>query len=63
MEHLIGKTLSDCEKELADKKIRFVVVDNNHNVKGDTTLVTNVKVLPDNLVVLTTGEFIFNLED
>ncbi len=63
MEHLIGRTLTDCQKELESKNIKYTVVSNNHNVNGDTVLVTNVKVLQDNSVILTTGEFIFNLKD
>ena len=63
MEELIGMSLDECKKVLQSKGINFVVQNNNHKVSGDTVLVTNAKTTADNTVILTIGEFIFNLKD
>jgi len=55
--NLIGKPLSEVIKQLENYKI----IKNNFNVVGDE-LVTNVKEEVGNYLVLTTGEFIFNLK-
>lgn len=55
--NLIGKPLSEVIKQLENYK----VIKNNFNVVGDE-LVTNVKEEVGNYLVLTTGEFIFNLK-
>ena len=62
MDHFIGMKLSDVTNELEKNGISYYILDNNHNVNGDTTLVTNVKI-EDKTVKLTVGKFIFNLED
>ena len=62
MEYLIGKTLQECIDELTKIGLSYKVVDNNHKVVGDTKLVTNAKK-QDDTVILTVGEFIFNLKD
>lgn len=61
MEHFIGKTLQECINELTKMGLSYRVVENNHNVVGDNKLVTNAKRQND-IVILTVGEFIFNLK-
>ncbi len=63
MEHLIGLNIEDAKNELNNKGISFKIVSNNHNVCGDTCLVTNAVQLEDKTIVLTVGSFIFNLKD
>ena len=62
MDHLIGKTLQECIDEITKSGLKYQIVENNHNVDGDTKLVTNAKK-QDDIVILTIGEFIFNLKD
>ena len=62
MEHLIGLNIEDAKNELNNKGISFKIVKNNHNVCGDTCLVTNAVQLEDKTIVLTVGSFIFNLK-
>ena len=61
MEHLIGKSLQECVNEVTKAGLKYQIVENNHNVVGDTKLVTNAKI-QDGTVILTVGEFIFNLK-
>ena len=42
-------------------KEKFQVIDNNHNVNGDVTLVTNVQKNND-CFIITTGKFIFDIK-
>ncbi len=63
MKDYIGQKLEDVEKELDNQKISYKVVENNHNVDGDVTLVTNQEVLQDKTVLLTVGKFLFKLKD
>ena len=48
MKDYIGQRLEDVEKDLDNQKISYKVVENNHNVDGDVTLVTNQTILQDN---------------
>lgn len=59
---LIGKKLEDVINYLEKENIKYIVVDNNYNVNGDTKLVTNA-VANDNGYVITTGDFIFNIRN
>lgn len=61
MEDFVGKTLNEVTETLQKQNKKFVVKENNHNVVGDTILVTNVQELEDETVVLTVGNFILNL--
>ena len=63
MKDYIGQKLEDVEKELDNQKISYKVVENNHNVDGDVTLVTNQEVLQDKTFLLTVGKFLFKLKD
>ncbi len=63
MKDYIGQKLEDVEKELDNQKISYKVVENNHNVDGDVTLVTNQTILQDKTVLLTVGKFLFKLKD
>ena len=60
MQFLIGKKLDKAVNYLDSCNIKYKVVDNNFNVDGDTTLVTNV-ITYDDGVTLVTGKFIFDL--
>ena len=60
MRNLIGQKLDVAIQKLNENNIKYVVVENNHNVNGDTTLVTNVKT-QENLVIIYTGQFIFDV--
>lgn len=64
MNFLIGEKLDFVLQYLKQNKQDFEVevVSNNHNVQGDTTLVTNV-VVKDKTIILYVGEFIFNLKE
>ena len=57
----IGKKLEDVIAFLEKSNEKYVVKDNNHNVCGDTTLVTNIQKQND-YVLITTGEFIFDVK-
>ena len=63
MKDYIGQRLEDVEKDLDNQKISYKVVENNHNVDGDVTLVTNQTILQDKTVLLTVGKFLFKLQD
>ena len=62
MEHLIGKKLKDVLEILNNNGYEVIIKDNNHNVKGDTLLVTNI-VANDKTVILTVGSFIFDVRN
>ena len=51
MENFVGQKLDIVIKKLEDQGIFYELVCNNHNVEGDTKLVTNVKI-SENIVVL-----------
>ena len=61
MEQFIGEKLEDVVSLLEQSKEKYVVENNNHNVCGDTVLVTNVQKR-NGVIVLTTGEFIFDVK-
>ena len=61
MDNFIGMRIEEVISQLEKSKEKFQVVNNNHNVIGDTTLVTNVQQKNDCLVI-TTGEFIFDVK-
>ncbi|MGI5842375.1 MAG: hypothetical protein ACOX6H_03710 [Christensenellales bacterium] len=61
MKNFIGLPLSQVINELEKTNTPYEVVMNNFIIEGDTKLVTNVKS-QNNKVVLTVGEFIFNLK-
>ena len=63
MKDYIGQRLEDVEKDLDNQNISYQIVNNNHNVDGDVTLVTNQKVLQEKTVLLTVGKFLFKLKD
>lgn len=63
MKDYIGQRLEDVKKELDNQNISYQIVNNNHNVDGDVTLVTNQKILQDKTVLLTVGKFLFKLKD
>lgn len=63
MEHLVGLSKELALQELEKKGMSFEIVCNNHNVQGDTMLVTNAKLSENNTVILTIGSFIFDLKD
>lgn len=62
MDHYIGLNIEIVKKELDSKGIPYKIINNNHNVQGDTVLVTNI-VTKDNTAIITVGEFIFDLKD
>lgn len=62
MTDLIGRPLSYAEDYLKKNNLSYTVVDNNFCVKNGTKLVTNVKA-DKNMIVLTVGEFIFDLKE
>ena len=61
MLEFIGKKLEDVIALLEKTNEKYVVKDNNHNVCGDTTLVTNIQK-QDDCIMITTGEFIFDVK-
>lgn len=61
MDNFIGMRIEDVISQLENSKEKFQVVNNNHNVDGDATLVTNVKREND-CIIITTGEFIFDVK-
>ena len=63
MENFVGQKLDIVINELKKQEKSYKLVCNNHNVEGDTKLVTNVEMGEDNVIILTYGEFIFNLKD
>lgn len=60
MEDFIGLPLENVIESLKKSNIDYVVKNNNSHVVGDTVLVTNAKK-QNNIVVLTVGEFIFDI--
>lgn len=63
MSHYIGMNIDIVTSELKKKGIPYQIINNNHNVQGDTILVTNFQITQDNTAIITVGEFIFNLKD
>ena len=63
MKDYIGQRLEDVKKELDNQNISYQIINNNHNVDGDVTLVTNQTILQDKTVLLTVGKFLFKLKD
>ncbi|MBO5884753.1 MAG: hypothetical protein J6Q51_03055 [Clostridia bacterium] len=63
MDHYIGMNIDFVVGELENKGIPYKIINNNHNVIGDTTLVTNFELTKENTAIITVGEFIFNLKD
>ena len=61
MEHFIGKRIEEVVSQLELSKEKYVIMDNNHNVNGDTILVTNIQKKGD-VVYITTGSFIFDIK-
>ena len=61
MDNFIGMRIEDVISQLEKSKEKFIVINNNHNVIGDKTLVTNIQYKNDCYVV-TTGEFIFDIK-
>lgn len=62
MEYFIGERLEVVLNYLAQKGLKYEVIDNNFSVDGDTRIVTNIKEV-NGIVYITTGNFIFNLEN
>ena len=58
---IIGKSLDEVVSLLDNSKEEYVILNNNHNVCGDRVLVTNFQK-KDNIVYITTGEFIFDVK-
>lgn len=63
MKDYVGQRLEDVEKDLDNQNISYQIINNNHNVDGDVTLVTNQTILQDKTVLLTVGKFLFKLKD
>ena len=61
MNKFIGKPLEKVYDMLKSKGKHIILANNNHNVSGDTRLVTNVTEIEDKIII-TYGEFIFNLK-
>lgn len=62
MQEYIGENLQKVVNILQSSGIKYIIKDNNYSVSGDTKLVTNVQVI-DKTVVLTTGDFIFDVRN
>ena len=62
MINLIGLPLDRAIKIVKDCGLKVVVIGNNYCVKEEVKLVTNAKTQGDE-VVLTVGEFIFDLKE
>ena len=62
MMELIGKKLEDVINYFESHNIKYNIIDNNFNVDGDTTLVTNVIANDDGYIVVT-GKFIFDVRN
>ena len=62
MQKFIGEKLDDVILYLKANDIKYVVENNNHNICGDTMLVTNI-VAKDDAVILTVGSFIFDVRN
>ena len=61
MDNFIGMRIEEVISQLESSKEKFMVINNNHNVNGDTILVTNVQK-KDDCWIITTGEFIFDIK-
>ena len=61
MEEFIGKRIEEVVSQLELSKEKYVINDNNHNVCGDTILVTNIQKR-DDIIYITTGSFIFDIK-
>ena len=46
---------------IKSKNLAYEIINNNFNINGDTTLVTNI-IAKDNTVYLTVGSFIFDVK-
>ena len=62
MKKFIGEKLEVVLSYLEEKGINYSVEENNHNINGDTKLVTNI-IAKDKTVVLTVGSFIFDVRN
>lgn len=62
MQNFVGYPLEDVEKHLKEKNLNYKIEKNNFKVEGDRLLVTNAKS-QDEMIVLTVGEFIFEIGD
>ena len=58
----IGEKLENVVNYLISNNIKYEIYDNNFNIDGDTTLVTNY-ANEDGIVKLTTGKFIFDIRN
>ena len=61
MQEFIGKPLHEVLEALKNNSKKVTLQNNNFNVVGDTKLVTNIFETKDEIIV-TFGEFIFNLK-
>ena len=62
MQKFIGEKLEVVLKALNSKGIPYEIIDNNFNINGDTTLVTNI-IAKDETVIITVGSFIFDVRN
>ena len=62
MKNFIGDKLEVVIDYLTKKGFNFEIIDNNFSVDGDTKLVTNIVEVND-VFYITTGNFIFNIEN
>ena len=58
----IGEKLETVLNILDSQGIAYIIKDNNFSVEGDTKLVTNI-VTKDEIVEITTGNFIFDVRN
>ena len=58
----IGEKLETVLEILNSKGIAYIINDNNFSVNGDTKLVTNI-ITKDEIVEITTGNFIFDVRN
>ena len=61
MQNLIGEKLETALKIIKSKNLAYEIINNNFNIDGDTTLVTNI-ITKDGTVYLTVGSFIFDVK-
>ena len=62
MQKFIGEKLDVVISYLEKNGIIYEIKNNNHNICGDTELVTNI-VAKDNAVIITVGSFIFDVRN
>ncbi|MBE7074460.1 MAG: hypothetical protein E7376_00545 [Clostridiales bacterium] len=62
MQEYIGEKLEIVVEKLNLLGLKYEIIDNNFNVKGDQKLVTNI-IAKDNTVVIITGDFIFDVRN